>query len=181
MCGGCISLSNAEGCIRSFLFPVYSSFCSDKCLKSYKDILFPKLTALYDEIFQNWHHFMTPLFNHAVAFCHHFSSITFPSSFYSGSMPSDYYDILSNCRRIVPSLFISAVVLYRHALQYLQAKNKDHVFLHSPCLNNLYSIVNPFPSSSMHSVLIPHSLPIPHQICFSFLHPPQHCPDLLPA
>ena len=121
LCGGCISLSNAEGCIRSF-FPVYSSFCSDKCLKSYKNILFPKLTALYDEIFQNWHHFMTPLFNHAVAFCHHFSSITFPSSFYSGSMPSDYYDILSNCRRIVPSLFISAVVLYRHALQYLQAK-----------------------------------------------------------
>lgn len=127
---------------------------------------------------------MTPLFNHADAFCHHFSSITFPSSFHSGSMPSDYYGILSNCRRIVQSLIISAVVLYRQALQHLQAKKKDHVFLHSPCLNNLYSIVNPFPSSPMHSVLmphLPHNLPIPHPICFSLLPPPQHYLDLLPA
>ena len=44
------------------------------------------------------------------------------NAFHSGSMPSDYYGILSNCRRIVQSLIISAVVLYRQALQHLQAK-----------------------------------------------------------
>ena len=127
---------------------------------------------------------MTPLFNHAVAFCHHFSSITFPSSVHFRFHAVGLLRILSNCRRIVPSLFISAVVLYRQALQYLQIKNQDHVFLHSPCLNNLYSIVNPFPSSSMHFVLmphLPHNSPIHHQICFPFLPSPQRHLDLLPA
>lgn len=127
---------------------------------------------------------MPSLLYNAVALCHHFSFVLFPTFFHSNSMPSDYYGILSNCSRIIQSLFVSAVVLCRQALQYLQLKNKDHVFLHSPCLNNLYSVVNPFPSNLMHSVLmphLPHSLPIPHLICFSFLHPPQHYPDLLPA
>lgn len=127
---------------------------------------------------------MTPFFHHTVAFCLHFSFITFPTFFHSTFMPLDYYSILSNCRRIVQSLFCFRRRFMPACITIFTDKNKDHVFLHSPCLNNLYSIVNPFLSSSMHSVLmphLPHNSPIHHQICFPFLPSPQRHLDLLLA
>ena len=68
-----------------------------------------------------------PLYN-AVALCHHSSFVLSPTFFYSSSMPSDYYGILSYCRRIVQSLFISAIVLCRQSLQYLQIKIRTIYF-----------------------------------------------------
>ena len=68
----------------------------------------------------------------AVALCHHFSFVLFPTFFRSSSMLSDYYGILSYCRRIVQSLFISDMVLCRQSLQYLQIKIRTMYFYTVP-------------------------------------------------
>ncbi len=119
---------------------------------------------------------MPSLLYNAVALCHHFSFVLFPTFFRSSSMLSDYYGILSYCRRIVQSLFISAIVLCRQSLQYLQIKIRTMYFYTVPVsiIYNLYSIANHLSSILVHSVLMSHLLhnPLtPHQICFSFLSP----------
>ena len=78
-------------------------------------------------------------------------------------LPSDCSVSFYFCHRFMPAV-----------ATIFTDKNKDHVFLHNPCIYNLYSIANHLPSILVHSVLMSHllhNLLTPHQICFSFLSP----------